>query len=68
MLNLKEDTGEFVNAILEEQSSAMANPFALKVVSANEARTKDLFYTISATSVTKVSFYFKSAAQCFRNH
>ena len=54
MLILKEDPGEYVYAVLKKQKSALTNPFALRAVSANTARTKDVFYTITATSVTKV--------------
>ena len=51
---LKEDTGEFVYAILKKQKAALVNPFALRAVSANDARTRDIFYTITANAVTKV--------------
>jgi len=54
-LELKEDSGEFVYAILKSQKGSQINPYELKVVSANVARLRNSYYIITASSVTKVS-------------
>ena len=52
---MKDDNGDFVYALLKKQKNSLVNPFALKVVSANDARTKQKFFIITASYITKVS-------------
>nr|XP_018672447.1 dynein heavy chain 6, axonemal-like [Ciona intestinalis] len=52
-LTPEKDSGEFVYAIMKSQKTVPVNPFDLKVVSANFARSKEIYFIVTASSITK---------------
>ncbi|XP_076809994.1 dynein axonemal heavy chain 6-like [Clavelina lepadiformis] len=53
ILSARKDSGEFVYAIHRAPESCPINPFNLTVVSANLARSRDVYYIVTASSITK---------------
>ena len=56
-MNAKEDNGHFVYALPRNRNDKKAryNPYDLQVVSANAARSCKLYWTASASNITRVS-------------
>ena len=54
---MKQDDGEFVYCLPRERKNKRAryDPFDLQVVSPNESRSAKIYWTISASFVTRVS-------------
>jgi hypothetical protein len=59
-LKAKDDNGQFYYCLPKKRHNPRAryDPYDLQVVSANTARKHTLYWTVSATSITMVYFFF----------